>query len=211
MGNITALDYFNDLSSKTIDITATKINKCNDFSSIDAEFVLRYADENSTVLDIASGTGITVNKYYNKVKKVVALEKFKNFSDFIVKDPKIEIINIDMFDFNTNEKFDIITLFGIMHYVSTDEAIIIYKKFKKFLKPQGKLLVKQQFGVNEDVIINGYSEELKSDYYSEYRHIDKEVEILNKIGFKNVEVHDIYPPEANRWDNTHFWAIVGEK
>ncbi len=41
--------------------------------------------------------------------------------------------------------------------------------------------------------------------------IEKEIELLKNIGFKNIETFDIYPPEANRWNNTHFYAIVGEK
>lgn len=211
MNNKNALSYFKDLSLSDIDITSTKINKCNDFSSIDAQFILKYADKDSSILDIASGTGITVNKYYNKVKNVVALEKFKSFSDFIVKSQKIKIINEDMFYFNTNELFDIITMFGIMHYVSKNEAVTLYKKYKNFLKPSGKLLIKQQFGVSEDVIINGYSKELKKDYFSEYRHIDKEIKILQEVGFKNIEKFDIYSSEANRWKNTHFYAIVAQK
>ena len=32
-----------------------------------------------------------------------------------------------------------------------------------------------------------------------------------EIGFKNIEKFDIYPPEANRWNNTHFYAIIAEK
>lgn len=210
LGNSVALDYFDDLSNQAIDITATKINKCNDFSDTDALFVLKYADKNSVVLDVASGTGITVNKYYDKVKKVIALEKFTGFSKFIVKSKNVEIINEDLFDYKTDEKFDVITLFGIMHYVSAQEAKIIYHKMKNMLKPNGKLLIKQQFGVKDDVIINGYSDELKRDYYSEYRYINNEVNLLKDIGFANTEVIDIYPPEANRWDNTHFYAIVAE-
>lgn len=211
MRNSNAINYFNDLSNQTIDITATKINKCNDFSDIDANFVLQYSDKNSVILDVASGTGITVNKYYDKVKRVVALEKFEGFSKFIVDSPTVEVLNEDMFDYKTDEKFDIITLFGIMHYVSLEESKIIYQNMYKFLKPGGKLLVKQQFGIKEDVIINGYSEELKRDYYSEYRYLPKELEIIKNTGYKNIKTIDIYPPEANRWDNTHFYAIVAEK
>ena len=211
MNNSNAISYFNDLSNQTIDITATKINKCNDFSNIDANFILKYSNKDSVILDVATGTGITVNKYYDKVKKVVALEKFEGFSKFIVDSPNIEIVNEDMFDYKTDKKFDIITLFGIMHYVSSSEAKTIYKKMFNFLKPNGKLLIKQQFGIDDDVVINGYSEELKKDYYSEYRHIDKEVALLKSLGYKNTEVIDIYPPEANRWDNTHFYAIITGK
>ena len=98
-----------------------------------------------------------------------------------------------------------------MHYVERSEAIKIYKKCYNFLKEHGKIIIKNQFGVNDDVLVAGYSEEQKTDYYAQYRHIDKEINLLKEIGFKNVEKIDIYPPEANRWNNTHFWAIVGEK
>lgn len=47
--------------------------------------------------------------------------------------------------------------------------------------------------------------------FASYRHIDKETLLLENIGYKNIKVVDIYPPEANRWDNTHFYAIVAEK
>ena len=78
------------------------------------------------------------------------------------------------------------------------------------MKPTGLLLIKNKFGVKGDVVVNGYSEELKMNYYSEYRHLDKEIEILKNVGYKDIQVTDIYPPEANRWNNTHFYAIVGK-
>lgn len=210
VNNQAALNYFEDLSNSVIEPTTTKIHKFNDFSAMDAEFILKYVNQDSIVLDVATGTGITLNKYYEKAHRVVAVEKFEKFSALIVKDPRVEIVNEDMFDFDTEEKFDIVTLFGIMHYASVEEAKFIYQKYKKFLKEGGKLLIKQQFGVNDDVIVNGYSEELKKNYYAEYRHLEKEIEIIKSSGYKNIQKFDIYPPEFNRWENTHFWALVAE-
>lgn len=210
MNNKQALEYFKNLSKENIDITTTKINKCNDFSSTDANFILKYASKNSTVLDLASGTGITVNKYFDKVKKVIAVEKFNNFSKFIKKAPNIEIYNEDIFEFKPQEKFDIITMFGIMHYLNKKEAKQLYDKYKNYLNKGGKLLIKQQFAIQEDVIVAGYSEELKQNYYSEYRTITHEKNILKELGYKIIEVIDIYPKKSNRWNNTHFWALVVE-
>jgi hypothetical protein len=79
------------------------------------------------------------------------------------------------------------------------------------LKPSGKFIIKNQFSVTEDVNVSGFSSELQQEYHAQYRNIDKEIEILKKIGYKNVEVFDIYPPECNRWNNTHFYAIVATK
>ena len=95
-----------------------------------------------------------------------------------------------------------------MHYVNEEEVQVLYKKYQQFLKPQGIFIIKNQFGINETINISGYSQEQKRDYYSQYRWIEREKEILISLGHRIVEVCDIYPPEANRWDNTHFYAIV---
>lgn len=102
-------------------------------------------------------------------------------------------------------------MFGIVQYFNESEIIKIYEKYFNNLKENGTTIIKNQFGVNEDVLVSGYSKELKKNYYSQYRHIDKEVKILENIGYKNIEVIDICPPQCNRWENTHFWAIVCKK
>lgn len=76
---------------------------------------------------------------------------------------------------------------------------------------EGKIIIKNQFGVRDDVVVEGYSEEQHSNYFAQYRFIDKEVVNLSNIGYQNISVMDIYPPECNRWENTHFYAIVAEK
>lgn len=182
-----------------------KYNKC---PVTDAEFILKYADKNSKILDLGSGTGLIVNKLYDKVKFVDCIEPFREFSDYIVKNENVNITNISVLDFETDNKYDMVTVFGLISYFNEDESTIIYKKCLNWLKPNGKMIVKNQFGVNEDVLVTGYSEEQKTEYFSEYRHIDKEVKLLENIGFKDVQKFDIYPPEANRWQNTHFYAII---
>jgi cyclopropane fatty-acyl-phospholipid synthase-like methyltransferase len=211
MNNSEAIQYWKKRASNNPDEKTIKVNSVNDFTQMDADFIMKYADENSEILDLASGTGLTINKYYGKVKHIDAVERFEEFSKFIVKTPRITIHNENINDFVSRKQYDIITMFGILHYFNEQEAIKIYERYKNFLKPNGRLIVKQQFGVKADVDVSGYSEELKETYYSQYRHIDKEVKILETIGYKNIEVVDIYPPECNRWENTHFYAIVGEK
>jgi cyclopropane fatty-acyl-phospholipid synthase-like methyltransferase len=114
-------------------------------------------------------------------------------------------------DFSSNKQFDVITIFGVLHYFNEKEAMAIYQKYYPYLKKGGKMIVKNQFGVKEDVIVDGYSEEQQQNYFACYRYITKEQKILETIGYKNIEVVDIYPPECNRWENTHFYAIVAEK
>ena len=212
MDNTEALVFFKNMSEKMADNDKCVKLACNtDCTDIDAKFIMNYADKNTEMLDIGTGTGLIVNKMYNNVKSIVCLEPFKEFTDHLVKSSNIQIVNENIFDFKTNKIFDLITIFGSMHYFNEAEAKKIYLIVKKILKLGGKLIVKNQFGVKEDITVSGYSEEQKTDYFAQYRYILNEIKLLENIGFKNIETFDIYPPEANRWDNTHFYAIVATK
>jgi len=209
MGNKNIIEYYNKMAQKITDAKATR-NNAKDFSQYDIQLMKTMADKNKTLLDLGSGTGLLINHLIDDFKMITAVEKYPEFSKFITKSPKIKIINDDLLKLSLldNTKYDIISLFGVMNYFDFNEASFLYKKIVNYLKTDGTLVIKNQFGVNEDVIVNGYSEELKTNYYSEYRHIEKEKKLLGKTGFKNIETIDIYPPEYNRWDNTHFYALI---
>ncbi len=210
MENKYSLDFFANMAKSNPNQQSVKITTVSDFTALDAKFILSYSNSQTEILDLASGSGLTLNKIYREVKRIVAVEAFKEFSKFIKRTSNITVINKDISFFNTNEKFDLITMFGIVQYFNESEIFDIYSKYFYNLKRNGKLIIKNQFGLKEDVLVSGFSEELKTDYFSHYRQINKEVEILEKIGYKKIEVIDIYPPECNRWDNTHFFAIVAE-
>jgi len=63
-------------------------------------------------------------------------------------------------------------------------------------------------GETETVRVEGFSEELQTDYYSEYRTPEEEEKLLKAGGYRVVEKVDIYPKSFNRWDNTHFYCLV---
>jgi SAM-dependent methyltransferase len=212
MENKDALDFFHNMSEKSQDPKSVKLANSSDFSSLDADFILKYADKNTNILDLGSGTGLIVNKIYDKVGHVTAVEPFPSFTKFIVPSDNVTVVN-KTFDEFTIERtdYDIITVFGVMHYFNESESVEIYKKFYSALRTGGRIIIKNQFGVQEDVVVEGYSEEQKSNYYAQYRYIEKEVSNLSSLGYNNVVVVDIYPPECNRWENTHFYAIVAEK
>jgi cyclopropane fatty-acyl-phospholipid synthase-like methyltransferase len=215
MDNNDSIAFFKSMAEeKSLKPTDTKLaNK--DTSDYDCALILKYADKKSELLDLGSGMGLIVNKIYDKVKNVVAVEIFEKFTQFIVKAENIKIVNTNLFDYPppifNNCYFDIITIFGTLHYFNEEEAIRIYRKYYSYLKDGGKIIIKQQFGVKEDVTVSGFSEELKKTYFSQYRHLDKEIDILSKIGYTNIEVVDIYPPEYNKWENTHYFALIGQK
>ena len=211
MENKEALEFFRTISFNCKDEKEVKFTDNSDLTSNDTAFISMYVNKETALLDLGSGTGLIINKLFDKVAHITVVEPFSGFTKYIVKSENVEIFNQTLCEFEPRRQYDVITIFGVMHYFNEEESNAIYKKYFHFLKETGKLIVKNQFGVNEDVVIEGYSEEQKRDYFAHYRYIRKEVKMLENTGYKNVEVIDIYPPECNRWDNTHFYAIVAEK
>lgn len=209
--NIKSLEFFSSLASENPGPAATKLAANNDFSRIDASFVGKYSNSGAILCDLGSGTGSLVNKIYDKFSKVICVEPFTQFSKFIENNEKLEIVNSTFENFVPTEKFDIITAFGFLQYFNLDEAQIIYDKIAMIIKDKGILLVKNQFGVNENVEVNSWSEALNRYYFSQYRTLDQEKMILRKAGFQFVTVHDIYPAECSHWDNTHYYCLVCSK
>ena len=212
MNNNDALKFFENMSEKaSTDPNCVKLAHNTDFTNIDAGFILKYANNETDILDIGTGTGLIVNKIYKKVKSIECIEPFKEFSKYIVKSPNIKIVNDCFFEYRTDKKFDMVTIFRSMHYFNRDESEKIYKIVYSLLNKNGQLIIKNQFGVNEDVTVSGYSKEQKTNYFAQYRYISNEADLLKQIGFLIEDIADIYPPEANRWDNTHFYGIVCRK
>ena len=98
-----------------------------------------------------------------------------------------------------------------MHYFNELEAKKVYGNLYCILKNTGRIIIKNQFALKEDVTIEHYSKELDKNYFANYRSIKKECQLLANVGFRNFEIIDIYPPKKNRWSNTHFYAITAQK
>lgn len=210
MGNKKTHQYYENMS-KVIKSAIETRNKAKDSSQLDIAFIRKYADACKTLLDLGSGSGLILNHITDLFEQIVAVEKYPALSRFINPCEKIKLRTEDLLQFDTDEKFDMVTCFAVMQLFGTEEAIDLYKKMFKFTAPAGTLIVKHQLGVADDVLIDGYSEELQTDYYAEYRWVEKEKQLLQEAGFPDVEIVDIYPSEYNRWSNTHFYALVCRK
>jgi cyclopropane fatty-acyl-phospholipid synthase-like methyltransferase len=207
-----AFEFWATLANDNSDESSTRFIANKEITQYDLNFILKFVTRKSKVLDLGSGTGLIINKLYKYVEHIPAVVRFSNFSQYIVHSDKIKIINATVEDFSIiNNSFDLVTFFGMIQYLNEEETNTVYKKYYKSIKKGGKIIVKHQFGVTEDVLISCFSKELNRKYASHYRHIDKEVELLKNNSYKNIEIFDIYPPEYNRWTNTHFYAIVAEK
>jgi HAD superfamily phosphoserine phosphatase-like hydrolase len=206
-GNFKIDEYYTNLAKRIKTPEETR-NKSPDFSQYDIEFVKRFAGEGKSLLDLGAGTGLLLNALLGDFGRIVAVEKYREFSNFIKRAAHLSVINFDLMDFHPDETFDVITVFGVMNFFAAHEAGAIYRRIGGWLKPEGILVVKHQMGVAEDVVVDGFSNELSAKYFSEYRCVKKEMSLLTGSGLRVDEVADIYPAEFNRWTNTHFYALV---
>jgi HAD superfamily phosphoserine phosphatase-like hydrolase len=206
-GNRRIHEYYDHLSKTITDPLQTR-NKAPDFSAFDIQFVRGFASPHKTLLDLGSGTGLLLNALPEHFHQVVAVEKYPEFARFIQPAPNLHLVIDDLLHFQSSQTFDVITLFGVMNYFNRQEALSIYAKVHRWLKPGGTLLIKHNMGTESDVTVDGFSEELQRRYFSNYRSLQHETELLTSLGFSIQNTVDIYPSEFNRWNNTHYYALV---
>jgi 2-polyprenyl-3-methyl-5-hydroxy-6-metoxy-1,4-benzoquinol methylase len=155
MENKDALLFFKEMAATVKDPLAVKLSPTNDMTAYDAAFILKFADSNTSILDLGTGTGLTINKLYNHVKRITAVEPFESFTKYIVKSPSVQIVNKVIFEFSADTEYDLITVFGFISYFNEIEAKEVYRRCYTWVKPGGKIIIKNQFSIEQDVIIEG--------------------------------------------------------
>jgi trans-aconitate methyltransferase len=180
--------------------------KDDDMHIFDLELIQRYAGPESEVLDLACGTGCHTNLLAPQVKSIKAVDKFGKFLESVADNTNVTTEQCDVLHYEDEKRYDLILVLGLMNYFSDSEAFKIYGMCKKLLKPEGTLIVKHACGVEDDVLVDTYSEQLKENYYALYRHVKKEQNLLSE--HFQIETVDIYPERLNPWRNTHFYAFV---
>lgn len=202
--------YWKNLSLKITDPTQTK-NKRPDTSDLEIDFLQNYTTEQDNVLDIGSGSGLIVNKLIPKVKSIIAVEKFEGFSKFIVQDDNLLVINADLLEFKIRKEFEIVLCFGVSQCFSLEDMTAIYKNCFEMTKSGGYFIVRMQCGIEKGKTVNGYSEELKTDYFADYRYWKDEINLLKETGFTEIERFDIFPDTLNVWPDTRHYIFVCKK
>lgn len=120
-------------------------------SSIRNNIVYSYEFKpNSTILEIGAHFGEITNLLCEKASKVVSIESVKNRAETISKrcedKENLELIVGNLKDIKLQEKFDYITLFGMLEYAQDffeveNPALELINYCKNFLKEDGKILI----------------------------------------------------------------------
>jgi len=115
-------------------------------------------DNSANLLEIGGGCGALTGLFVNKLQKVTAIELSKRRAEIIYHRYKeynnLEIIVGNLNDISIEEKFDYITLIGVLEYAgkfieSNNPFKTFLEKVKLYLKPNGKLLIaiENKFGL----------------------------------------------------------------
>lgn len=166
--------------------------------------------EQVRMLDLGCGTCVIPNLVVDRLGWTVhAVDYVAEFLTHAIDDPLLttEVGDVKTYT-GTPGAYDVVTLLGVITYLpDAAERRDLYARCRALLAPGGALLVKAQYGVDEDVVVDGYSEAFARDYHAIYPLLSSEVALMGEV-FGDVEVVDPYPAELNRWDNTHFHYLI---
>lgn len=202
--------YWQELSNRIVRPEETK-NKRPDTSDLEIEFLKKYVKQTDDVIDLGSGSGLIINKLLPLVHTITAVEKFEGFSKFIVDNPAMTVINADLMGFKIRKQFDVVLFFGTAQSFYREDVTEIYSNCYSMLKSGGFFINRVHCGLQEDIVVDGFSEELQTNYFAQYRQVDKEMALLKSVGFQEIVKFDIFPESLNVWKNSRHFIFVCKK
>jgi len=209
MGSDKSKAYWENMANNIQNPGETTNKRSKEYLLNDIRFIKTYLEKDDVLLDVGAGSGLVVNELVDDVKEIIAVETFEGLTNFIHKD--IFVINAELPSFKVRKSFDKIIATGVLHFFPLKEAKRIYENIISMLSEGGTFVMRSHCGLTETVTVNGYSEELDSDYFSELRQIDDEVALLKSLGFKTVEVIDEVADELNVWPNSRHYYFICKK
>lgn len=159
------------------------------------------------ILDIGCGTGVELQYIWKKVPNalITCLDLSQDMLNILLKNyelyhDKITIVNASYLEWEFPcEEYDIIVSCQTMHHFLEQQKMEVYQNIKKSLKPEG-MYIENDFYMNEagskqyqqryKMLMSNLPPNTKTGIY----HIDipftieKQIEILNNVGFHSVEV-----------------------
>ncbi len=173
---------------------------------LDFNLVKTHLHSDSKVLDLGAGSCTLSALVEPHVASVLAVEKYPDFLKHAPKSEKFATVCADVTEFRTLQKFDLILLFGVVNFLSMDDENRLYERCAQMLESHGTFIVKNQCGVEGELVVDKHSVELNAHYHARYPAYKSQFEQLSR--YFTVTLVDIYPSEINRWSDTHFFAFV---
>lgn len=152
------------------------------------------------ILDLGSGSGDLSRRLLKSDSQMTAVDQENNFGKSFFGDSRIDFVNSSIQDFNSEERFDLILLFGVVTHLEIPVEESSYSKIKELLNSNGVAVIKNQCSDGDSFIFNGYSEELGMKYVARYPNKIEQLNRLSKV-FSKVSVVE-YPNEFKKHPNS---------
>lgn len=136
----------NNITSKYYNLVSSPL-KGTDVTDEEIGLINRLVPNGSNILDVGAGTGRHSLILSKLGFNVTAIDSSRSMlSELKIKDDKklINVINKNIYKFNTTDKFDLITLFWNSFNeiaLTKNNALLLLKNLKRFLKPNGQVLI----------------------------------------------------------------------
>jgi len=147
-------------------------------------------DRNDIVVDLGAGNGRWSFFIAPKVKKVTAVEYIEAFTDEIklqikeLKQHNVEVISSSSEEFNRSKYADVVFVSGLFIYLDREQYERTIKNIADTCKADGLLFMREPISVLEnEFIVDKFSEELNTHYCSIYRTAAQHIEALERHGF----------------------------
>lgn len=177
----------------------------------DLEAIAGLCGPGTRVLDLGCGTCVIANLIVQELGCAVhAVDYVPDFLGNALDHPRLTTEVADARTYAAPAYYDAILSLGVITYLETAaERTGMYERCAGMLAPGSPLLLKAQFGVEEAVTVETFSEDLGAHYRAVYPQLGEEVALLEE--WFDVEVRDPYPPELSPWENTHFHHLVARR
>lgn len=155
------------------------------------------------ILDLGSGHGNLSRTLCRPGDTVLAVDREAAYGRAFEGTPH-RFINSPIGDFETSDSFDLILVFGVVTYLEEEEEDRVYSLCKQHA---GIAVVKNQCSrSSREVVVNGYSTALQSDYSARYPAPDAQLASLSRH-FSAIQTKP-YPDHFNPWPDTMHVAFI---
>jgi len=145
---------------------------------------------NDMVVDLGAGNGRWSFLLAPKVDKVIAVEYIKEFTKAIESQAKerglnnIETVNLSSEEFVKDSFADILFISGLFNYLDETQYEKTISNITRTIKKGGILFMRETISILDDeYIVDKFSEELGTHYWSLYRTAARHIEEFTKNGF----------------------------
>lgn len=145
------------------------------------EMVKRAAEllhKNSKILDLAVGEGrhaLYLAKKGHTVTGVdISKESFRQIREKI-KEGQIKLIQEDVLEYKTEEKYDFIICSGLLHFFTKPQVEIIIQRMKKWTEKGGYNLIAARMNQNpRGSLLHVFTSEELKNYYNDWQIVEYE-------------------------------------